>query len=201
MTIRTFEKLLLDAQKQGVLTNKGKSSLVWLSSESRRIPTDASKIIREADKNELVNANQMTMGKMYMFFYDSKLYKEDKLPYFDRTPVIFPVDTAPGGFYGINFHYLPYGLRAKLMDTLYEIENNAKFNKNKKLKLSYGVLKSTGNLWKPCLKRYLYTHCRSRFFKIGYESWNIAAFLPIATFEGATQSKVWADSKEKLKND
>ena len=199
MPINTFDTLLRNAERAGVVTSKGKESLQWLSSEARKVKTNSSKIIREAEKTELVNWNQLSIGKMYLFFYDSKLYKEDKLPYFDRSPVIFPVDKAPGGFYGVNLHYLPYNLRGKFMDALYEVENNAKFTKNKKLNLSYEVLKGMGKLYKPCFKHYLFTGIKSRALKIGYESWNTAVFLPLASFEGASQNKVFRDSKKKIK--
>ena len=221
MTIRTFEKLLVDAQRAGVSTTRGKESLQWLSSAAKRVNTNASEVLKQGEKSEFVNINQIVMGKMYLFYYDSKLYKQKKssgghnasggtlvsavfnsdrmLPYFDRSPLIFPVDLAKGGFYGINLHYLPYVLRGRLMDALYDIENNARFSKNKKLNLSYQALKATGNLWKPCFKHYLFTGIKSRFFKIGYESWGSAAFLPLATWEGASESKVWSDSKKKIK--
>ena len=43
-------------------------------------------------------------GRMYMFFYDPKLKKE--LPYYDRFPLAIMVGPAPGGYFGINLHYL-----------------------------------------------------------------------------------------------
>jgi hypothetical protein len=44
-----------------------------------------------------------------------------QLPYWDRLPLIFPIEIYPDGFLGINLHYLPPMYRAKLMDALYGI--------------------------------------------------------------------------------
>ena len=47
-----------------------------------------------------------------MFVYAPKFAK--KLPYYDTFPLIMYLKPAKGGFYGLNFHYLPYALRARL---------------------------------------------------------------------------------------
>lgn len=199
MVATTFQKLLSDAQRAGVVTTRGKESLQYLSTVAKTLATVSSAtIIREADKSELVTMSQIASGKMYFFYYDPK-YKEE-LPYFDRFPCIFPVNHYKGGFLGLNLHYLPYQERAQLMDALYDVENSPKYPRNKKLQISYGILKATTemDLYKPCIKRYLNNHVRSRFFKIDYEAWNIAAFLPIADFEKASETEVWAESRAKM---
>ena len=67
---------------------------------------------------------QDSIGKMYMFYYDAKT--KDKLPYWDRFPLIFVLDVRPDRFWGVNLHYLPPLYRAKLMNALYKIQNNGK---------------------------------------------------------------------------
>jgi len=135
------------------------------------------------------------LWEMYLFNYDPKTKAE--LPYYDRYPLIFPVQGAPGGFYGINMHYLPYTLRAKLMDALYELSNNKRYDENTKLRLSYEVLKGASKykLFKPTFKRYLSGHVRSRFVEISSSEWDIALFLPLESFAKASKSSVWADSR------
>ena len=199
MAAITFEKLLQQAAKQNIITSNGKESLQWLSNEAKKLSTVTSTtLIREAEKSELVNYNQIISGRLYCFYYDPK--HKDTLPYYDRFPCIFPVSKTNDGFYGINLHYLPYVERAKLMDALYSLDNNARVNRNKKVQFSYGILNSAAKLkaLKPCFKRYLNSHVKSRFFKIPYEAWNIAAFLPTHEFEKASASKVWDDSFKKI---
>ena len=43
-------------------------------------------------------------GRLNFFFYDPK-YKKT-LPYYDTFPLVLPIERIPGGFAGINFHYL-----------------------------------------------------------------------------------------------
>ena len=52
-----------------------------------------------------------------MFFYDPK-YKKT-LPYYDTFPLVLPLERIPGGFAGINFHYLrPVKARFTLLERL-----------------------------------------------------------------------------------
>ena len=126
-------------------------------------------------------------GNMYMFFYDPKGKKT--LPYYDRFPMIFPIDKTPDGFIGINLHYLPYVLRAKLMDALYDTVTNAKYDTSTKLGITYKILKGASKfrLFKPTIKRYLNSNVRSRFLYIEPKEWDIALFLPVEPDENNTK--------------
>ena len=72
----------------------------------------------------MVKKNRPRVGSMYMYFYDPKT--RETLPYYDAFPLVVMVEPAPGGFYGINLHYLPPVLRAKMLDGLLQITNNKK---------------------------------------------------------------------------
>ena len=136
---------------------------------------------------------------MYFFMYDAK--HKETLPYYDSFPLIFPVDRTENGFYGLNMHYLPLQLRAKLMDSLYDVTNNERYDESTKLKLSYNILKSAEKFkpFKPTFKRYLTSNVRSRFVEIAPAEWDIALFLNAEQFIGATKTKVWADSRKIIK--
>ena len=62
--------------------------------------------------------SSITPGEMYLFYYDPK-YK-DELAYYDRLPLVLPFRKVPGGFYGINLHYLPYLMRFRILQKLSE---------------------------------------------------------------------------------
>jgi hypothetical protein len=111
------------------------------------------------------------------------------------------VGPAEGGFYGINLHYLPPSLRANLMDALYSITNNKRYDENTKLRISYATLKNASKYryFKPCFKHYLASHVKSRFIEIQPVEWDIALFLPTERFEKAGKSKVFADTRKMLK--
>lgn len=138
------------------------------------------------------------IGSMISFFYDAKL--KDVLPYWDQFPLVFPIEIYDDGFLGINLHYLPPLLRAKLMDALYTTAITKK-DKIQRLKISYDILVSATKFspFKPCVKRYLKGHVKSRFFYIEPNEWDMALMLPTQRFVGASEQKVWRDSREKIK--
>lgn len=127
-----------------------------------------------------------TIGRMVMFFYDAKTKKE--LPYYDKFPLIFPIETYRDGFLGINLHYLPYYARAQLMDALYRELSMAKTDEQR-FKISYKLLKNVSrfSLVKPCIKRYLYkgpngSGIKSRFFIVNPDEWDAVLCLPVERF-------------------
>jgi len=142
--------------------------------------------------------NRIITGEMYLFAYDPKT-KED-LPYYDRFPLVFPFRKVKGGFYGINMHYLPPLLRAKLMDALYDTINNDKMDETTRLRINYRILQSAAKFrfFEPCVKHYLNNHVKSRFLKVDPTQWDVALFLPLERFAKASKLKVYADSKNKI---
>ena len=136
------------------------------------------------------------VGSMYMYYYDPK--HKATLPYYDAFPLVFPYKKVEGGFMGINLHYLPLPLRAKLMDALYDVSNNERYDETTRLKLNYNVLNSTAKFkyFKPCIKHYLTDQMRSRFLYVYPSEWDMALFLPLERFRGASKQKVWAESKK-----
>lgn len=139
-----------------------------------------------------------SIGKMYMFFYDPK--HKDTLPFYDQFPLIFPIIMHDDGFTGINLHYLPVIFRAKLMDALYESINNDKYDETTRIKMNYQILNAVQRFkyFRPCIKRYLHDHVRSRFLEVPPESWDSALMLPTQRFKKATSEQVWRDSRAKI---
>lgn len=160
---------------------------------------DAAKKMRQPNQlRALKDSNNLVktplIGNMYFFNYDAK--HKDTLPYWDMFPLVFPIEYYKDGFLGINLHYLPPVLRAKLMDGLYEHVTNNRYDVTMKMRISYPILKGAANLkyFKPCVKRYLYSHVKSKYMYIYPSEWEIAAFLPMARFQKRTQNRVYADS-------
>lgn len=134
------------------------------------------------------------IGEMVLFNYDAK--HKATLPYFDQFPLIFPISMLDDGFIGINLHYLPPLYRARLMDALYSLMNNKKYNDTSKLVMSYQILKSAAKFkyFRPCIKRYLFSHVRSKIVPIDVKEWDYCMMLPLGKFSGANQSRVYEDS-------
>lgn len=202
MVVSTFESIFEKARREGI-TNKVREAVSWYRSAAAKTRVNATQLIQEDVKRLQSNINQYSIGRMYMFYYDAKWKNTKKLPYWDRYPMIFPVDLHPGGkgFYGINFHYLPPQQRARLLDGLDAIKNNKKYDNTTRLNISYRFLKAASNLrlFKPCFKLYLFNHVRSKYMYVNPNEWGIAIFLPVARFEGATQAQVYRDSLKMVK--
>ena len=134
-------------------------------------------------------------GRLNMFFYDPKLKK--KLPYYDRFPLVLPLEEYNDGFLGINFHYLPIPLRMRLLDRVVDFSNNTKFDESTKLNVSYNAIKNI-RLVRPTLKRYLAGKVKSRFRRIDADEFTVATLLPVARFKKGSQAEVYKDSRNML---
>ena len=138
-------------------------------------------------------AGRYHIGRLNMFVYDPKL--KDKLPYYDTFPLVLVIKRYTDGFLGINFHYLPYALRARLLDRL---DRDARGPKDDlRIITTYEKLKNV-NLVKPTLKRYLNTKVRSRFRRIDSEDFLTALMLPIQRFRKANVNTVWSQSRKAI---
>ncbi len=188
------------------ISQKGKAEGVDDSVRQRDARTwyrDAAQQIKSVNRNRMMNdkdnvVNSLdpeSIGKMFMFFYDPK--HKDTLPYYDVFPLIFLLDFKDNGFMGINLHYLPPVLRAKLMDALYSTANNNKYNASTKLNVSYQILNAASryHYFKPCLKRYLADHVQGNYLNIEPRNWDSALMLPTERFKKASADKVWRDSR------
>lgn len=166
----------------------------WLRAKVKDLNPSQSSLMRDRER---LRSNTI-VGKMYFYFYDPKTKEE--LPYYDRFPLVLPVEPYDDGFLGLNLHYIHPKQRITLLDKLTDYATNKNFDEKTRLRLSYQTLKSSTRLFEstPCIKRYLFSHVRSRFLEISASEWDIAVMLPVESFVGATTSKVYADSRKKF---
>ena len=190
-----FANLEQEAFRAGI-TPRTKESREWFRNKV--------KDMRNINRNTLMKdeslqlRNQELVGSMNMFFYDPKT--KDTLPFFDRFPLAIVVGPAEGGFYGLNLHYLPMNLRAKFLDALLENMNNKKYDQSTRFRLNYELLQKTSRLryFKPCFKHYLTAHVKSRFARVPETEWEIATFLPTASWEKASANSVYKFSRSMI---
>jgi hypothetical protein len=198
MTI--FNRILQQGVRQGIVPAQTKVARDWYRNAAKKLVTriTPSKMERRMDESRVTS--DMELGYMYAFAYDPKHKKT--LPYYDTFPLIFPVEFQQDGFLGINFHYLPPPLRAKLMDALYSNITNKSYDDTTKMRISYSILQSAAKyrFFKPTLKKYLRSQVKSSFLEIQVNEWDIALFLPTESFRKADPQKVWTDSRKKIGN-
>lgn len=188
-----FQKILSLSPVE--LKQKSQAALDWYRQKANNQRLSAAQVLTAGDYRDNIT-NFVVPGSMYLFAYDAK--HKETLPYWDRYPLVFPFQMEKDGFLGINLHYLPPSLRAELLSALMSLKSTSV--KSRDLALSYSVLNSFSKLryFKPCVKRYLSGHVRSRFLYIEPEEWPVAIFLPLQKFQGASAGKVYADSKKRL---
>jgi hypothetical protein len=135
---------------------------------------------------------------MYFYYYDPKT--KDSLPYWDKFPLVIPIETYRDGFLGLNLHYISPKQRLVLLDALSGYANNSQYDETTRLRLTYNNLKNLGKAYraKPCVKKYLFKHVESRFLEIEANEWDIAVLLPFQNFQGASANKVYNDSRTKF---
>jgi len=200
-----YQKLLDEGVKAGQTPARTRSARNWFRNLARQTTgIQPNTIIKTAPKIQLTRVPQV--GFMYHFFYDPKT--KDDLPYYDRFPLVFPFKRGfvrqraieSGSFLGINLHYLPPQLRARLMDGLYTISTDKTFDENTRIRLSYNILNKASKFrfFKPCVKKYLVSHVRSRFVKINADQWDTALFLPTERFVKKSKSYVQRQSRKML---
>jgi len=190
-----FNRLELQAFRAGV-TPRTKESREWFRKKASNLRSINRQALMKEDPLKQ-SAERGSVGTMQMFFYDPKT--KDTLPYYDTFPLVVVVGPAEGGFYGLNLHYLPPILRAKMLDALMEVATS-KNSDDAKFAITYKRLQSISKLryYKPCFKHYLNKHVKSRFAEVPAPEWEIATFLPTADFRKANSQKVFYDSRQMI---
>ena len=120
---------------------------------------------------------------------------ESYSPYYDIFPLVLPLQSAPGGFLGCNFHYLAPGVRFKLLETLQRFANDNTFDSKTKLSVSYNAVKSIPFI-KPTIKHYLWGYVRSSFLRVDMDEAPVSVYLPVQQFKKASAASVYAQSRK-----
>lgn len=147
----------------------------------------------------LIRKSRTMMGHMYMYFYDPK--HRETLPYYDAFPLTIMVERAPGGFYGLNLHYLKPNTRAIFLDKLTDTLTNDKYDESTRFRAKYNLLSSVRKFkeFQPCFKHYLSSQIDSKIVLVQPPEWEIAIFLPTEQFVKAKKTQVWQKSAKTIR--
>ena len=188
-----IDRIKSSLAKEG-LTPRSNQARAWLQSKIKELKPNRTSLMR--DRNKLKESS--VIGKMYFYFYDPKT--KDTMPYYDRFPLVIPIESYNDGFLGLNLHYIAPKYRMTLLDKLSVTASNKTYDEKTKLRLNYKYLANATRVFEatPCIKRYLFSQIQSRFLEITADEWDIAALLPMESFVGASTSKVYAESEEQF---
>ena len=193
MAKKLIDRIKDSLAKEG-LTPRTNAARAWIRSKVKDLSPSASSLMRDSERLR----NRSMIGRMYFYFYDPKT--KDSLPYYDRFPLVIPIERYSDGFLGLNLHYIHPKRRIILLDKLSTILTDHRYDEGTRLRISYDFLKRASKIYEatPCIKRYLSGHVQSRFLEITADEWDIAVMLPLESFAKATASKVWSESEDKF---
>ena len=156
-------------------------SLTWYKRKVSELASriSAGRLMREGKILKTPGFNQLNF-----FRYNPKT--KAILPYYDTFPLVMPIDTAKGGFLGINFHYLPIPLRMRLLETLSKRNFAGDYSKLKNIKLI-----------KPCVKHYLRSQFTSGFYRLDELDYAPAIFMPVQSFKKAGMTAAHRDARKR----
>lgn len=188
-----LQRIQQQLAKEG-LTPRTRKARDWLRAKVKDLTPSRRTMFRDSDRT----TNTPFVGHMYFYYYDPKT--KETLPYYDKFPLVIPIQPYKDGFLGLNLHYISPKQRIILLDKLSEFATDKRFDINTRLRLSYELLAKASRAFghTPCIKRYLYSHVRSSFLEVFADEWDIAALLPVSQFVGASDNKVWSDSRKKI---
>ena len=156
-------------------------SLTWYKRKVSELASriSAGRLMRECKILKTPGFNQLNF-----FRYNPKT--KAILPYYDTFPLVMPIDSAKGGFLGINFHYLPIPLRMRLLETLAKRNFDGDYSKLKNIRLI-----------KPCVKHYLKSQFASGFYRLDELDYAPAIFMPVQSFKKAGMSAAHRDARKR----
>ena len=193
-------KLTTLAQQKSAaqIQSMSRESYNWLLQKIAQLrnPASLAQGIKSED-NRIVK--RLLKGCLYFFYYDPKL-KAD-LPYYDRFPLVLVLERYPDGFLGLNLHYLPLKYRVAFLDKLLDY---AVWNENddpQRVRITYDILNASKRFrsFKPCIKRYLTQHVKSKILAVQPNEWEVATFLPVHQFKGAKPEQIWKESVQEIR--
>jgi hypothetical protein len=185
------ESLRWLAQKVANLRNPRAISLPMTREKNRFVPKGA--------KPQANVTKKFRIGSMYFFAYDPK--GRDVLDYYDKFPLVIPLESYDDGFLGLNLHYLPMKYRIYFMRKLMPRAVLNDDNEIVRLRITYEILNASRRYkeFRPCVKRYLYSHIRSRILAVEPHEWDVAMYLPVQQFKKENVTKVWKESVEEIR--
>lgn len=144
-------------------------------------------------------ATRFLIGSLYIFKYDPK--HKDTLPFYDTWPCSLIFSLEDTLVRGINFHYLPYVIRGRLFDKLWQIAMVYRNNQQQCKRVTWRLL---GNVAKfpevrPAVKSYLYSHIQSRLIKVDIDDWKTAILLPVESFAKKSLAYVTRNSAQQIR--
>jgi len=204
MTIKPSILTSLAGEKSAKdMQTMSRESALWLTKKvaELRNPTrlivpitkEKTRFTRPSDRQKFL------MGGLYYFVYDP--LGKNELPYYDRFPLVMPLKREADGFLGLNLHYLPIKYRVNFLRKLMPLALYNDEDEIKRIRITYPILNASSRYkeFRPCIKKYLYTHIKSRILAVQPNEWDIATYLPVQQFKKTPVNTVWKESVAEIR--
>ncbi len=191
-----FVKILKEAEHKRIVPGRTRAAREWFRNKAKEAMT--SSLTFQIQSSPSRKRKGVAIGNMYFAAYDPKM--KETLPYYDKFPILIPIEMYGDGFLSMNLHYIPLNLRAKLFDALHTVLTDKRYDEQTQMQISYQILRNAAKFkyFRPCIKRYLYNHFMTPFFRIEAYEWDSAMFMNWANWAKASQARVWANSSNMI---
>jgi len=181
------------------LQRLSRQSMSWFTKKITELKNPVS-MVKGIAREKSRYVRSFIKGRLYFFLYDPKT--KDELPYYDRFPLVLVLEKYDDGFLGLNLHYLPIKYRILFLRKLMQFAILDDQDEIKRMRVTYDILNASKRFreFKPCVKRYLFPHIKSRILAVQPDEWETAMYLPVHQFKGEKPQKIWKESMEEVRN-
>ena len=181
------------------LQRLSRQSMSWFTKKITELKNPVS-MVKGIAREKSRYVRSFIKGRLYFFLYDPKT--KDELPYYDRFPLVLVLEKYDDGFLGLNLHYLPVKYRILFLRKLMQFAILDDQDEIKRMRVTYDILNASKRFreFKPCVKRYLFPHIKSRILAVQPEEWETAMYLPVHQFKGEKPQQIWKESMEEVRN-
>lgn len=156
--------------------------------------TKATNAIGSTARNTIMSSEKRrrdnnVVGGLFFFKYDPK--GKNYLPMYDRYPLALVFQKNSDSFLAFNLHYLSVSQRSTMLGIIYKYDMDYGLHNRVTSKSGSSnwdnlmhQLDGTGleGIPSQCIKRYLYSHVRSKFIEIYPDEYSKAIQLPIESW-------------------
>jgi len=197
-----MESILTTLTEQHTASNLqrlSRQSMSWFTKKIAELKNPVS-MVKGMVREKTRYVRTFVKGKLYFFLYDPKTKEE--LPYYDRFPLVLVLEKYEDGFLGLNLHYLPVKYRILFLRKLMQFAILDDEDDIKRMRVTYDILNASKRFreFKPCIKRYLFPHIKSRILAVQPDEWETAMYLPVHQFKGEKPQQIWKESMEEVRN-
>ena len=192
-----FQKAHREAQKQDII-GRSPEAREWYHDYAAAYGTSFSytQMLKEGGRR----ASRPIRGKMMFFKYRPDIVETT----YDLYPLIFVLNSKPGYFDGINFHYLTPKMRALTLGNMFIFLSNLDFDISTELNFKSFTTAVSNNkkfkFAKVSLRRYNYSNIQSKIINVHPLDWELAIMLSTEKFfdkknSRATSQAIWKETR------